>query len=180
MQARIKNLENKWKDPQPVERKPKDLLRAIGKLDTNDWNVKEIEKKIMENKLGKPSNKDKEKVPKWSKEQFLARQTKMENKHLDRQDSTEAKFADIDKNIKHLDMKLKEGTVRELGQNKVASITEKLVSKVPTPTEQKPVEKNVSVFIFSNIYYHKLCTILDKPSTIYFTNPGCIGILSFL
>ncbi|XP_049819876.1 F-actin-monooxygenase Mical isoform X3 [Aethina tumida] len=164
LQARIKNLENKWKDPQPVERKPKDLLRAIGKLDTNDWNVKEIEKKIMENKLGKPSNKDKEKVPKWSKEQFLARQTKMENKHLDRQDSTEAKFADIDKNIKHLDMKLKEGTVRELGQNKVASITEKLVSKVPTPTEQKPVEKNTSrpQFTLPTQAASEFCHFCDK------------------
>ncbi|KAJ8968602.1 hypothetical protein NQ317_004418 [Molorchus minor] len=139
--ARIKSLEQKWLDPQPVEKKPKDLLRAIGKIETSDWNVKEIEKKIMENKLGKPSKTyDKEKVPKWSKEQFLARQTKMEKQHLDRQDSAEAKFAEIDKSIKSLDQKLKEGTVRELGLNKVASITEKLVSKVPA--EPKPIEKS--------------------------------------
>ncbi|CAH0547361.1 unnamed protein product, partial [Brassicogethes aeneus] len=144
LQARIKSLENKWKDPQPVDRKPKDLLRAIGKIDSTDWNIKEIEKKILENKLGKSVNKDKERVPKWSKEEFLARQTKMESKHLDRQDSAEAKFADIDKNIKVLDHKLKEGTVRDLGQNKVATITEKLVSKVPPPKEEKPVEKAVT------------------------------------
>ncbi|KAJ8959443.1 hypothetical protein NQ318_022136 [Aromia moschata] len=139
--ARIKSLENKWRDPQPVDKKPKDLLRAIGKIETSDWNIKEIEKKIMENKMGKPSKTyDKEKVPKWSKEQFLARQTKMEKQHLDRQDSAEAKFADIDRSIKSLDQKLKEGTVRELGQNKVALITEKLVSKAPP--EPKPVEKS--------------------------------------
>lgn len=82
-------MEEKWKDPQPSERKPKDLMRAIGKIETSDWNIKEIEKKIRENKSTKPVNKDKEKVPKWSKEQFLARQTKMEKQHLDRQDSAE-------------------------------------------------------------------------------------------
>ncbi|XP_063910591.1 F-actin-monooxygenase Mical isoform X3 [Zophobas morio] len=142
--ARIKNLEDKWRDPQPAEKKPRDLLRAIGKIETSDWNIKEIEKKIRENKLGKPAGKDKEKVPKWSKEQFKARQTKMEKQHLDRQDSAEGtKFADIDKSIKHLDLKLKEGNSRELGQNKVASITEKLTSKAPEP-ELKPIQKSNS------------------------------------
>lgn len=142
--ARIKSLEDKWTQPSQVDKKPKDLLRAIGKIETSDWNIKEIEKKILENKLGKPGNKDKEKVPKWSKEQFLARQTKMEKQHLERQESTEAKYADIDKNIKFLDLKLKEGTVRDLGQNKVASITEKLTSKVPVPVEPPKVEKTVN------------------------------------
>ncbi|RZB40090.1 LIM domain containing protein, partial [Asbolus verrucosus] len=141
--ARIKNLEDKWKEPQPVEKKPRDLLRAIGKIETSDWNIKEIEKKIRENKLGKPASKDKEKVPKWSKEQFLARQTKMEKQHLERQDSAEAKYADIDKNIKHLELKLKEGNSRDLGQNKVATITEKLASKVPE-NEPKPIQKSQS------------------------------------
>lgn len=42
--------------------------------------------------MGKPSKAvNKEKVPKWSKEQFVARQTKMEKKHLDRQESAEGK-----------------------------------------------------------------------------------------
>lgn len=82
-------MEDKWREAAPVEKKPKDLLRAIGKIETSDWNIKEIEKKINENKMGKAVNKDKEKVPKWSREQFLARQTKMEKKHLDRQDSKE-------------------------------------------------------------------------------------------
>jgi hypothetical protein len=87
--ARIKSMEDRWREPQPVDKKPRDLLRAIGKIETSDWNIKEIEKKIRENKLGKPASKDKEKVPKWSKEQFRARQTKMEKQHLDRQDSSE-------------------------------------------------------------------------------------------
>jgi hypothetical protein len=142
--ARIKSMEDRWREPQPVDKKPRDLLRAIGKIETSDWNIKEIEKKIRENKLGKPASKDKEKVPKWSKEQFRARQTKMEKQHLDRQDSSEAKFADIDKNIKHLELKLKEGNARDLGQNKVASITEKLASKVPENPEPKPIQKSPS------------------------------------
>lgn len=87
--ARIKDMEDKWRETVPVDKKPKDLLRAIGKIETSDWNIKEIEKKIIENKMGKTVNKDKEKVPKWSREEFLARQTKMEKKHLDRQDSRE-------------------------------------------------------------------------------------------
>lgn len=93
--ARIKDMEDKWSETVPVEKKPKDLLRAIGKIETSDWNIKEIEKKIIENKMGKTINKDKEKVPKWSREQFLARQTKMEKKHLDRQDSREGKAQSV-------------------------------------------------------------------------------------
>lgn len=57
-----------------------------------------------------------------------------------------AKFADIDKNIKQLELKLKEGNIRELGQNKVASITEKLVNKVPQES-LKTVDKPVSIII---------------------------------
>lgn len=159
--ARIKDMEDKWREPVVTDKKPKDLLRAIGKIETSDWNIKEIEKKINENKMGKSVNKDKEKVPKWSREQFLARQTKMEKQHLDRQNSAEgknnffnikfrvscnfflAKFADIDKSIKQLELKLKEGTSRDLGQNKVASITEKLVPKT-ADSESKPVQRSVS------------------------------------
>lgn len=153
--ARIKDLEDKWREPITVEKKPKDLLRAIGKIETSDWNIKEIEKKIIENKLGKTTNKDKEKVPKWSREQFLARQTKMERQHLDRQNSAEVKFAEIDRNIKQLEQKLKEGSVRDFSQQKVASIAEKLVGKAaeptPTPEPSKPVQKPVRFELNSGV-----------------------------
>lgn len=150
--ARIKDLEDKWREPISVEKKPRDLLRAIGKIETSDWNIKEIEKKIIENKLGKTVNKDKEKVPKWSREQFLARQNKMERQHLDRQNSKEVKYVEIDKNIKQLEQKLKEGTARDLNQHKVASITEKLIGKpieTTPPPQPKPIQKSVrSIFIW--------------------------------
>ncbi|XP_066256405.1 F-actin-monooxygenase MICAL3 [Euwallacea similis] len=144
--SKIKSLEDKWSNKQQAEKKPKDLMRAIGKIETSDWNIKQIEKKILENKMGKPStlNADKERVPRWSREEFKARQTKMERKHLETEDGSDAKYADIDRNIKQLDLKLKEGTNRELGQNKVASITERLASKAPQEKE-KPVEKPIQL-----------------------------------
>lgn len=49
--------------------KPKDLMRSVGKIERDDWNVKEIERKIMENRLGRPEPKAAEKVPKWDREQ---------------------------------------------------------------------------------------------------------------
>lgn len=93
-------------------------------------------------------------MPKWSKEQFIARQSKMERQHLERQDSTGGKFSEIDKNIKQLEQKLKEGSVRDLNQKKVDSIKEKFVAKTSEP-EVKPIQKSVSVFIlvFFLIYF---------------------------
>ncbi|XP_048525336.1 F-actin-monooxygenase Mical [Dendroctonus ponderosae] len=157
--AKIRSLEDKWSGQAPSEKKPKDLMRAIGKIETSDWNIKQIEKKILENKIGKPStlNADKERVPRWSKEEFRARQTKMEKKHLDRQESAEAKYADIDRNIKQLELKLKEGTNRELGQNKVASITEKLVNKTPVEPEKPAQPKPVGLPVQSGSEFCHFC-----------------------
>ncbi|XP_031346644.1 F-actin-monooxygenase Mical-like isoform X2 [Photinus pyralis] len=136
--ARIKDIEEKWRYLQPTEKKPKDLTRAIGKIETSDWNIKEIEKKILENKLGKSVNREKERVPKWNREQFLARQKKC----INRQNSGEAKFSELDKGIKHLEQRLKEGSLRDLGTNKVAKITEKLLPKDDNQ-EAKPIKKNI-------------------------------------
>ncbi|KAK5642466.1 hypothetical protein RI129_008633 [Pyrocoelia pectoralis] len=141
--ARIKDIEEKWRYPQPAEKKPKDLTRAIGKIETSDWNIKEIEKKILENKLGKSVNKEKERVPKWNREQFLARQTKLEKKHLNRQSSAEAKFSELDKGIKHLEQRLKEGSLRDPGTKKVAQITEKLLPKDENQ-EPKPIKRHIA------------------------------------
>lgn len=53
----------------PKSTKPKDLMRSVGKIERDDWNVKEIERKIMENRLGRPEPRAAEKVPKWDREQ---------------------------------------------------------------------------------------------------------------
>ncbi|KAK1125569.1 hypothetical protein K0M31_005928 [Melipona bicolor] len=125
--GRIKSIEDKLKGSTTTEKKPRDLLRAIGKIEKTDWNVKEIEKKIEENKMGRSVRHDKvERVPKWSREQFLARQIKMEKKGRD-QKETDSKYADIDNTLKNIDRKIKEGNV--LGYNKVSAMAEQFSNK---------------------------------------------------
>lgn len=47
------------------------MLFYLGKIDKSDWNVKEIERKIEENKIhAKHVKNGNEKVPKWSRPQF--------------------------------------------------------------------------------------------------------------
>jgi len=113
-----------------MNKKPKDLLRAIGKIESNDWNVREIEKKMEMSKKITDIGKSREKVPKWSREQFVARQNKMAKP--ERQDSSEQKYKDIDNTLKALDKQLKEGSVLdrgERGKNKVASIAGSFTKK---------------------------------------------------
>lgn len=48
-----------------------EFLFLIGKIEKSDWNVKQIEKKMEENRMGRGLTAQKsEKVPKWSKQQF--------------------------------------------------------------------------------------------------------------
>lgn len=153
---RIKSMEQQInaKNIQITEKKPKDLLRAIGKIESNDWNIREIERKI---ELSKKTEvgKSREKVPKWSKEQFLQRQNKM-SKPLDNQ-RDEDRFKEIDQTIKNLDKQLKEGTVLERGErgkNKVASIAGALLTNANKcgggsgggveTVEEKTIHKSVS------------------------------------
>lgn len=126
------------------DKKPKDLLRAIGKIESNDWNIREIEKKIEQSKKTEVG-KSREKVPKWSKEQFLQRQNKMA-RPLDA-DAVDEKFKEIDQTIKNLDKQLKEGTVLERGErgnNKVASIAGSFKKKENTQPEDKGIQRSVS------------------------------------
>ncbi len=54
-----------------MEKKPKDLIRAIGKIEKSDWNVQLIEKKIEESKRHGQGKKERDdKVPKWSREAY--------------------------------------------------------------------------------------------------------------
>lgn len=124
-----------------AEKKPKDLLRAIGKIESNDWNIRQIEKKIEDSKKTEVA-KSREKVPKWSKEQFLQRQNKLTRP----EDEGDERFKEIDNTIQQLDKQLKEGSIRELGErgkNKVASIAGNFVKKDDLPTEEK-AQKSVS------------------------------------
>ncbi|XP_065722587.2 F-actin-monooxygenase Mical isoform X1 [Drosophila suzukii] len=139
---RIRNMEQRMTGRGGLggDKKPKDLMRAIGKIDSSDWNVREIEKKIeLSKKTEIHGPKGREKVPKWSKEQFQARQHKMSKPQ--RQDSREAeKFKDIDQTIRNLDKQLKEGhnlDVGERGRNKVASIAGQFGKKDEANSDEK-------------------------------------------
>ncbi|XP_075163155.1 molecule interacting with CasL [Haematobia irritans] len=136
---RIRSMEQRISSRNNLnDKKPKDLMRAIGKIDSNDWNVREIEKKIEQSKKTEVHGpKGREKVPKWSREQFQARQHKMAKPT--RQDSAEEKFKEIDQTLKNLDKQLKEGSVLEVGErgrNKVASIAGQFVKRDDTPEEK--------------------------------------------
>ncbi|KAL5285067.1 Mical family protein [Megaselia abdita] len=139
---RIKDMEQRITSRSPLrsDKKPKDLMRAIGKIDSSDWNVKEIEKKIqLSKKTETGSGKGREKVPKWDKEQFRARQNRITNP--DQTDSNDEKFKEIDQTIKNLDKQLKEGKnleVGERGRNKVASIAGQFKKKDDTSEEKNP------------------------------------------
>ncbi|KYN43906.1 Protein MICAL-3 [Trachymyrmex septentrionalis] len=134
--GRIKDFEDKLKGTTSSEKKPKDLLRAIGKIEKTDWNVKEIEKKIEENKMGRSVRHERvEKVPKWSREQFLARQIKMEKRGND-QRNTYSKYADIDNTLKNIGKKIQEGSA--LGYNKVSAMAEQFSNKNQEPNHVEP------------------------------------------
>jgi len=175
------------------DKKPKDLMRAIGKIDSNDWNVREIEKKIeLSKKTEIHGPKGREKVPKWSKEQFQARQHKMSKPQ--RQDSREAeKFKDIDQTIRNLDKQLKEGhnlDVGERGRNKVASIAGQFGKKdeansdeknagssnATTNTNNTVIPKSVSNFVF---IHHLLVSIVLFGFYCY-RFPLCYFIFAFI
>ncbi len=92
---KVRDLEAKLRGNRPTDKKPKDLIRAIGnekakdnfdqwsfhgvfpllefsgKLDRNDWQLSALEKKIEENATpGLLKEQHDNKVPKWNKDAF--------------------------------------------------------------------------------------------------------------
>ena len=82
---------------------PVDLKRNIGRIDSGDWNVKQIEEKLKGNKKTENSV---EKVPKWSKEAFNDKLAKVRG-NLDSVEET--KQREIDASLAKLQKKLREG-----------------------------------------------------------------------
>lgn len=115
--------------------KPKDLIRAIGKIEKTDWNVQLIEKKIAESKGPAQQKSDRDdKVPKWSREAFddkrEALKRKMEGQGVGEDDKL------FEETLKKLGSKLREGNSLEVGQrgsNKVSAMAEQLVHKYDKP-----------------------------------------------
>ncbi|KAG7313586.1 hypothetical protein JYU34_000738 [Plutella xylostella] len=110
---------------------PKDLLRSVGKIEREDWNVKEIERKILENRLGRPEPKNAEKVPKWDREQFLGRQRRL------KEGDNQEKWGQIDETLHKLDQKLRDSGRPDHGTKKVANLANKFVKQVEEPAKEK-------------------------------------------
>lgn len=84
----------------------------------------------------------------------------MERKaNLERADSLNEKYTEIDKSLKVLDKKLKEGTILEQGQrgnNKVASMAEQFdVKSTDSDSKNQVISKSVS--IFDKISFKNFC-----------------------
>ncbi|KAM3968950.1 LOW QUALITY PROTEIN: molecule interacting with CasL [Aphomia sociella] len=118
----------------PRSSKPKDLMRSVGKIERDDWNVKEIERKIMENRLGRPEPKTAEKVPKWDREQFLGRQRRLK-------EGDEEKWGEIDETLNKLDQKLRDSGRPDHGTKKVANLATKFVKKDEPEAKTQPKEE---------------------------------------
>uniref|UniRef100_A0A1B6D4D3 F-actin monooxygenase n=1 Tax=Clastoptera arizonana TaxID=38151 RepID=A0A1B6D4D3_9HEMI len=141
--GRVKEIEAMLKGSPGAEKKPKDLLRAIGKIEKTDWNLREIEKKIEENKHSKGKGRT-ERVPKWSRQQFDDKFSAMERKLKAKggDDAVANKYSEIDVNIKQLEKKIKEGNVLEPG--KVSALAAHLANmnqKPEKPILQKSTQK---------------------------------------
>ncbi|XP_045509576.1 F-actin-monooxygenase Mical-like isoform X1 [Colias croceus] len=137
--AELANTSNVASTPLPKATKPKDLMRSVGKINREDWNVKEIERKITENRLGRPEPKTAEKVPKWDREQFLGRQRKLKEG-----DSNDEKWGEIDETIHKIDQQLKDSGRPMLGTKKVANLATKFVKKDdPSPNKSQSSRKEL-------------------------------------
>lgn len=163
--GRVKNLEEKFRGGTSPSMKPKDLYRAIGKIEKTDWNVKEIEKKIEENKYGKCSKTHSERVPKWSREQFAdkfsAVERKLRKKGFD--EAAASKYAEIDQGLKKLERKIKEGSVLEQGQrgsNKVSAMAAQLATMNQEP--EKHIQKTGSKPALPSQSGSELCHFCNK------------------
>ncbi|KAG6445593.1 F-actin-monooxygenase Mical isoform X9 [Manduca sexta] len=120
----------------PRPSKPKDLMRSVGKIERDDWNMKEIERKILENRLGRPEPKTAEKVPKWDREQFLGRQRRL------KEGEGSEKWVEIDETLHKLDQKLRDSGRPDHGTKKVANLATKFVKKdEPEAAKNQPKEE---------------------------------------
>ncbi|XP_063372886.1 F-actin-monooxygenase Mical-like [Cydia amplana] len=122
----------------PKASKPKDLMRSVGKIERDDWNVREIERKILENKLGRPEPRAAERVPKWDREQFLGRQKRL------KEGDNEEKWGEIDETLQKLDQKLKDSGRPDHGTKKVANLATRFVKREEPDAKIRPKEEKKS------------------------------------
>eukprot|EP00092_Neocalanus_flemingeri_P024414 GFUD01026470.1.p1 GENE.GFUD01026470.1~~GFUD01026470.1.p1 ORF type:complete len:1877 (-),score=478.06 GFUD01026470.1:313-5943(-) len=122
-------------------KKPGDLKRAIGRIDSGDWNVRQIEEKLRETKKNGTSM---EKVPKWSKEAFHDKLAKVKGNLEQVEDK---KQNDIDASLAKLQKKLREGSTLETGErgaNKVSALVGELSNKLQPARVQPELKREAS------------------------------------
>ena len=117
----------------PTTKQPGDLKRAIGRLDSADWNVKQIEEKLKND--SKKTENNTEKVPKWSKEAFNDKLAKVKSNLYSVEE--DKKQRDIDASLAKLQAKLREGTNGD-GSNKVSHLVGELSNKFTPSKAERP------------------------------------------
>merc|ERR1711872_104326 len=121
--------------------KPGDLKRAIGRIDSGDWNVRQIEEKLRESKKNETAI---EKVPKWSKEAFNDKLAKVKGSIEQVEDK---KQNEIDASLAKLQKKLREGSTLETGErgaNKVSALVGELSNKLQPARVQPELKREAS------------------------------------
>ncbi|CAG0890093.1 unnamed protein product [Darwinula stevensoni] len=141
LSGKVQHLEEKLQDQILGPKKPKDMIRAIGKIERGDWNVKMLEQKIQDQKIGAKRSHREEKVPKWNKDTFDDKLQKAKKKEAQEEGEPYPKYQEIDQKLRLLEKKLREGSTMEVGQrgaNKVSAMAQQLTSKLK---EEKVPEK---------------------------------------
>ncbi|XP_059096471.1 F-actin-monooxygenase MICAL3-like isoform X1 [Tigriopus californicus] len=115
-------------------KKPKDLKRSIGRLDKDDWHIKNIEEKMEKERKQKTIDKgSKDKVPRWSKEAFMDKRNIIKGKleaSPDLSEEVNAKYAEVDSSLANIQRRLAEGNNLEIGErgsNRVSAICGELL-----------------------------------------------------
>ncbi|XP_047523788.1 uncharacterized protein LOC125062155 isoform X15 [Pieris napi] len=164
--------------PKPKPVKPKDLMRAIGKISQDDWQIKQIEGKINENRFGRPMPSAAERVPKWDREQFLNRQHRVQH------GQTEDKWTAGDTIIKRVDNKLKDTGRPEQGRTSVKSLMAKFLDRPVPPVQvlqenpgiskggQRHVDRSPAIVQPGNAYSTQPTEAVDSPSQDVATIPN--------
>lgn len=127
-------------------KKPKELKRAIGKIDKDDWNIKNIEEKLVINTQA-PDSVKKDKVPKWSKAAFQDKFNIMKGKLENAEDEKEKKYSALDAGLAKLQRKLREGSTLETGErgsNRVSALAEELFSSSSQCSRQRDITDDSS------------------------------------
>ncbi|KAK2715315.1 F-actin-monooxygenase Mical-like isoform X3 [Artemia franciscana] len=132
--AKVAHLQQKFEANAPAleSKKPKELVRAIGKLEESDWNIQRLKKKA-EDPLLKADTESK--VPKWNREQFHDKLHKIHN--IAEGKKNDLRFTDLDKQMKMLDRKLKGESVLA-AENRVFSARQKFSQPEDKATDTEP------------------------------------------